>query len=158
MHPTRGALATCFVGLAVAWVTTVVAWGSDGVTPRLYTNADLERFEAETGTGVIEPAGDSDADWRFVIEFLEREHARLDSQRAFELERLRLEARRLDPQPVDRSFRVPYLLPGCSPRPRLWAPDLHARHPQPLDGNIPLHARSAELVHPAPIVPLHARP
>jgi hypothetical protein len=66
--------------------------GADEV--RVYTNADLESFAVASDT-VSPPARspvDDHAAWEFVQSFIEREHARIDNERALELERARTAA------------------------------------------------------------------
>jgi hypothetical protein len=119
---------------------------------RVYTNADLEPLPpteraspavAETGPG-----------WEFVIDFLAEQHARIDADRAYELDGAALDeaARR-----TDATSRPRYVLPlsyGYGP----WGRDpgtcsrpknaTTARAlPGPRDLVVPLHARR----------PLHAR-
>jgi len=56
---------------------------------KVYTNADLERYGPVADTPT--PATDG-PEWKFVTEFLDREYERLDADRAYDLERLRVEA------------------------------------------------------------------
>ncbi len=57
---------------------------------RLYTNADLEKFGPPTGPDAPVRVPDA-GEWRIVQEFLDREHARLDAERRYELDRAALE-------------------------------------------------------------------
>lgn len=104
---------------------------------QVYTNLDLERMfgppSADTGPVVT----DDDTDWEFVTDFLEREHARIDADRSYDIERRR---QRLD---VDRTTRR----------------SSHITHGYPYHGYAHGNVR---LGHPSRqggrIVPLHARP
>jgi hypothetical protein len=61
--------------------------------PRLYTNADLDALgSVPAQTERIADASETRAaDWQFVTDFLDRQHARLDAERSLALERRRVE-------------------------------------------------------------------
>ena len=63
--------------------------GDRAESVRVYTNRDLERFGPPDDTTAAPPR---DPGWEFVTDFLEREYRRLDADRAFDLERRRVEA------------------------------------------------------------------
>ena len=66
----------------------------DAPTPvRVYTNADLERFQLPADSVTVE-AADPLEGWEFVTSYLDREHGRIDAERAYELELARLEEER----------------------------------------------------------------
>jgi hypothetical protein len=132
---------------------------------RVYMNADLEALGPvpTQAAPIVDEA--RDADWRFVIEWLEREHARIDADRGFLLdsERLDIEAQRVERERerfvlplafgVFRTWpwcflpRHPY--PGCGPnRPRGPAlPGAPVTRPRPIDVG-----RSAPPVPASPVV------
>jgi hypothetical protein len=129
---------------------------------RVYTNADLERFGPVSDTAAPAPEG---AGWEFVAEFLEREYGRLDAERAYDLERRRVEAEaealarrhdhvRLPIVPyLDRTWRRVGPLPGD---PTTRERRGRRSHRQSRYG-LPSVARPGASSSQG-IVPLHARP
>ena len=130
----------------------------------LYTNEDLEKF------GPVPPAPDdpvyrgNDLGWEFVIEFINREHERLDAERSNALERARIRTEERENESAHRGY-VPYVpsyYPGFSGRryghvgrahPDRRLHELAGARGAGNDGRIvPLHARPG-----GSIVPLHAR-
>jgi hypothetical protein len=81
---------------------------ADDEPVRLYTNADLERFGEPSPADAHPVVHDDEAAWKFVTDFLEREHGRLDAERAHDLERRRVQT---EEQFVDRSRRRSYGVP-----------------------------------------------
>lgn len=83
------------------------AWAQAAEPVRVYTNADVEALEPLPVSGEpCEPDQPCDlGGWDFVIDFIERERARIEADRTFELEhrRLDVEAER------GRGYAVPYL-------------------------------------------------
>ncbi len=114
---------------------------------RLYTNADLEKFgpPPDAMTRVVQ---DDDRGWEFVTAFLERERARLDADRAYELNWRRLD---LEEQVLDRRDRSLYLSPYVS---YPYFPH-STRHAGRRHGSGVSHMGSAR---PDGIRPLHAGP
>lgn len=111
---TYGVLGALVCATALVCVPSVAEPPAERDEPvPLYTNADLERFAPAPAPSVPVAATDREGDWRFVVEFLEREQARLDAERARELELKRLEAeaaaRRVESQ------RPRYVLPAFYP-------------------------------------------
>jgi hypothetical protein len=112
---------------------------------RVYTNADLERFEplAVDSTPV---APHDDAQWEFVSDFIEREQARIDADRAHRLEQRWVE---IEERSVERNRSyvrgvLPYgVYPyGNAHRRHGARPRHHVRSTPNLGGRItPLHAR-----------------
>ncbi len=97
--------------LAVFVVAVASVMGADDPPPQesvpLYTNADLEKFGPPTSAPG--PVGVADeGEWQSVSEFLDREYARIDAERQYELDRE--EARRLVAAEESPSARyvVPY--------------------------------------------------
>jgi hypothetical protein len=120
--------------LVLVALSSVAAAGED---TRVYTNLDLERMFGPPSTDRGPVATHDDADWDFVTEFLDREHARIDADRSYEIERRR------------RSLEVD------------WK-DRHHYHHYPYAGYPRGHVRTGRLdAQGQPgghIVPLHARP
>ena len=79
------------VALACLLVAGSAAWAEDGQPIRVYTNADLEALPPLPVTQTIRAPRPASEDWKFVLEFIERERKQLDDQR-----RLRLEQRVVD--------------------------------------------------------------
>jgi hypothetical protein len=103
---------------------------------RVYTNLDLERLFGPPSVNTGPVVTNDDADWEFVKEFLEREHARIDADRSYELERRRqrLETDRTTRRDAHISYGYPYY-PYAHGNVRL-------SHPSRQGGRIvPLHAR-----------------
>jgi hypothetical protein len=81
-------------GLLVLSVWMPAAGAEDA--PRVYTNADLERFNRPAAGAPAAPTGsaaDPASEWKYVQDFLDREYARIDADR-----RHRLEVRESDRQ------------------------------------------------------------
>ncbi len=144
----RGAvLAVVALGLAGAGVTPIPAQTSGDPAPvRVYTNADLEGL-APISTSPPSPAGEGPG-WEFVIDFLAEQHARIDAQRAYELDRALVEGTVressrprytlplnywpwLDPVRVRRGACRPQSLSATPGVPRAWIVPLHARPASP---------------------------
>jgi hypothetical protein len=141
--------ATALCVLALVWTVHSPARGGDGEV-RLYTNADLERFPLlpDSEVEAARPAAD---DWRVVTDYLQRQYARVDAERAYALERERAEAE------VDlirrgagrRTYGLPYTFLRYGPYHRV------PRKP-PRDGAIGRITRG--LLPDGAIRPLHAGP
>lgn len=124
---------------AVTLLATATASGQTDVPEsagHVYTNADLERLEPLPVTGEpcevaerCDPGG-----WDFVIDFIQRERARIEANRRFELEhrRLDVEAER------NPGHSVPY--PGF-----LYGPPYHRLHRYP---RLPHVTRDAPAARP----------
>ena len=109
---------------------------------RVYTNADLENLEPIPTSA---PPVDAGPGWEFVIDFLAEQHARIDADRAYELDgalvdetvrRSREAARPRYVLPYNYWYgygphhRRPTAAPGPRPgSPRDWVVPLHARRP-----------------------------
>jgi hypothetical protein len=111
---------------------------------RVYTNADLEELPAPAPAAAASEGVEDELGWQFVAQFLEREHARIESERAAELERRRLE---LEQQALVPEGRWEYGLAGVPWFDRSFECGDERRH---------LHARPGVLGRP--IRPLHAGP
>ena len=81
-----------------------------GEAVRVYTNADLALLSplppaSESARSHPASRSSEEENWKFAADFIQRERARLDSDRAYDLERERIanEARE------DRGYGVPYL-------------------------------------------------
>lgn len=99
--------------------------GRSAKTPRLYTNADLEKF-GPPSPSVPTPSVVGQADWEFVQSYLDREQERLDADRrhALELEKIEAEA--------DHTPRIFYIGLTAGPRFGFFRPvhgRPHRRHP-----------------------------
>ncbi len=123
--------------------------GDEEEPVRVYTNADVERLEPIPTSDA--PVARQDPErWRYVIEFLAEQHARIDAERAYELDR------RLVDDVVERPRAEP-------PRGWLWAPWLgvHPRVPA-LHREPPRRHAAAPPFRPGGprdwITPLHAGP
>jgi hypothetical protein len=90
LRTAAAALAALVLGAGAAAQTGPSADGAGDEPVRVYTNADLERFGPPSPGPEPATVGD-DRGWEFVREFLAREHARLDAERAWDLERRRVE-------------------------------------------------------------------
>jgi hypothetical protein len=130
---------------------------------RVYTNEDLL---LKYGPPPSEPAGQpvrDDAAWDFVAEFLEREYARLDADRAYDLEHRRVE---LEEEAVSR--RDSYAVAGYPYLPYAYGygDGYEDRHDYGYGHDRGKHGHHRGDHHamrsPSPpsgfIVPLHARP
>ena len=136
----------CALLLAASIVSGQAAVG--GEPARVYTNADLERLPPLPASAQSSAA--DDLGWEFVIDFLAEQHARIDAQRAYELDRTLVEETARRSREASRPrYGLPlgYLpwscYPGgaCAPRrpspspeqpghgPRAWVVPLHARRP-----------------------------
>ena len=130
----RGGVAFLLLALGPA----CAAWAQEPV--RVYTNADLEPLPVTEALAPI----DSGPGWDFVIDFLAEQHARIDADRSYELDRAALHE-------ASRPERPHYVLPysygyygygpwsypqrrSCGPRAQ---PQPAARAPLV----VPLHAR-----------------
>ena len=114
---------------------------------RLYTNADLERFGEASPADTHPVDYDDEAAWRFVTEFLDREHRRLDADRAHDLaqRRAQTEENLADRATRRRSYGVPlgvlgYGLRGGH-RPKHFRRNVHGGLPSAGGRIVPLHAR-----------------
>jgi len=85
----------CGIALVCAAVFPALSGetGDDPTPARVYTNADLERFQLPADSVTVE-AADPLEGWEFVTSYLDREHGRIDAERAYELELARVEAER----------------------------------------------------------------
>jgi hypothetical protein len=79
------------VALACVLFVSSVARGEGAQPIRVYTNADLDALPPLPPTGTIHEPRPASEDWKFVMEFIDRERSRLDDER-----RLRLEQRIAD--------------------------------------------------------------
>jgi hypothetical protein len=71
---------------AVVWfVSVALAAAENGEPARVYTNADLLPFGPPSTP--VPAVVQEDPGWTFVVDFIERERARIDAERALELER-----------------------------------------------------------------------
>ena len=75
---------------------------------RLYTNADLKRSEPISAPP-REPAARPDLDWAFVVQFLDRQHALLEAEKRYRLEREAID--RMAEAAAAASRRRSYLAP-----------------------------------------------
>ena len=89
--------------LGLALLLVAPAFGDAGETP-VYTNADLEKFGPPSETAPV-PI-DEDASWEFVGDFLAREQAKIESERAADLARREVEIKQ------DRPPRLPRYRPA----------------------------------------------
>lgn len=132
----------------------------------VYTNADIDALEPVPETRTIRDADFRNDDWGPVLQFIEREHARLDAERRYRLERqvtdVQLDTLR-NPAPSYGLAYAPYSFfghgyyrndrrSGRVPRATLYGfSGLRPRQPGGLIK--PLHARPGGTIRP-----LHARP
>jgi hypothetical protein len=92
------------VALACVLFAGSVARGEDAQSIRVYTNADLEALPPLPETRTISEPRPASEDWKFVMEFIDRERSRIDDER-----RLRLEQRVVDTElDVMRNRRPTY--------------------------------------------------
>ncbi len=120
---------------------------------RVYTNADLEPLPAVESSDP--PPSDTGPGWQFVIDFLAEQHARIDADRAYELDSAVLDeaARGSTENPryvLPWGYGYPY---GYAPHgyvsgracPKQRPANAAARDARPLPGPrdlvVPLHAR-----------------
>lgn len=118
-----------------------LAQAADDAGVRVYTNDDLEPLPESPPPPATEPE-DRDG-WAFVADHLEREYARIDAQRGYELERTRVVAE------TERSDEPVYSLPWSFYGWAGWAPPERHRpkhHARPEVGRLPA------------IRPIHAGP
>jgi len=110
---------------------------------RVYTNADLERLGPPSAGNQVRTGAD-DPGWEFVTEFLAREHARLDAERAWELARRRAV--------LEEEAALPPRIYG-------WSPHAFYGHPHGRSGRHPGRRSEKGMSSRAGlVVPLHARP
>jgi hypothetical protein len=148
----RNAAVGLLVIVTAALPATAQIDGGEDV--RVYTNADLERL-APLPVDSEPVAADPDPGWQIVTEFLDREHARLDAERAHDLERRRveLEERTIDPRRSRAAYAYPFRYPyGVHPYGRPGK-----RHGgRGRFGSVPRATTTSSVG--GRIVPLHARP
>ena len=137
--------------MAMAWMllasATVATAAEIGEPVPLYTNADLEKFgppaEVSPATVVEDPG------WEFVIDFLERERAGIDADRAHALDQRHVGLAE------DEAARRPAFGHGY---PTFYAhPFVHRTH-RPARARPGVHRGSPSNALGNRIVPLHARP
>ncbi len=138
----RVSLIVVLVALAALAAAPLSAQSADTETVRLYTNADLVPLEAPSAPPAAEPVNETG--WQFVVEFISREHERLEAERTHALEQrvIALEEDRLTHAP---RFRGYYGFPYYDSR--------HQDRGQKLRRD-----RRAPAARRQGIVPLHARP
>ena len=157
-------------GVSILAVFVALAAGSPALgdgPDRVYTNADLERLEPLPSQSAPIVSSE-ELGWEFVTDFIEREHKRLESERAHDLERTLVdaEARALERRRPGYGLALaPYTgFFGHQGRNRVRPPGKRRGLPDhhetsfrlhfPTGGRItPLHARPG-----GRITPLHARP
>jgi hypothetical protein len=124
------------------------AEGSAAEEVPLYTNEDLDKYGPPSGPDVpvAVAVASGDGDWRAVQQFLDREYARLDAERRYELEREALRLRAAAEEERQPTYLVPwagvYGYPywsGCrrphrGGRPKHPAPGLRVRIPHAAPG------------------------
>jgi hypothetical protein len=99
----RHRIVRSFLGLILAALLPA-PWVAAEPEVHVYTNADLQRFELPGETG--EPDPQPVETWGYVVDYLEREWARIDADRSHDLERARV---RNDEMLRDRStISIPY--------------------------------------------------
>ena len=134
---TIGLLLLCAVMLPVAAQT-----GAE--TVRVYTNADLERLEP-LAVDSAPVARHDEAEWEFVTEFLEREQAKIDADRAHRLEqrRVAIEEGFVGDRRSRSGYRIPY---GIYPYGQRYKRVSHHGVRSPAIGGriVPLHARPSQ--------------
>ncbi len=104
----------CLLLIAPVWATVFSA-SADGSSVQgdvpLYTNADLEKFgTASSAPG--QPIAETEAGWRAVQEFLDREYARIEADRAYEQQRLESDRRNALVAAESRRPAGRWILPG----------------------------------------------
>lgn len=79
------------VAIVVLAAIPAFASGADGETVPLYTNEDLEQFgpPAER-SGVVVPRPDPALQWKFVRQYLDRQYERIDAERQWRMELVRM--------------------------------------------------------------------
>jgi hypothetical protein len=122
--------------------------------PRLYTNADLERFGPPSSAPPTLPPLDPGG-WPFVQEFLERERAKLQEERAHELTRETLAIERERSAEADRTRRD-YRYYGWPP----WTvfPRIPDPKPSPQQPKVPAVQRKFDPRFEGERPTLHSRP
>ena len=137
----------CVLLAAAAGLPAQAQSSRDAEAPvRVYTNADLEKLPPLPPSS--EPVlRDDDLGWEFVTEFIEREHRRLDADRAYELEGRRDATKERIADEREGDYVLPWVPWGFNPR---------VRH----DGHRPGDFRrvDAGVRLGGSIAPLHARP
>jgi len=137
MVPCRFAVAPLAIMAAFA-ATVVTAEPANREDPvRVYTNADLEELEPLPVGAPAEGQSD-ESGWKFVAEFIDREHRRLDAERAHALNRRLVEIEEEETSYRSHGFYTYPYVPGVRKRTGRRA---RATTSGPGGHIVPLHAR-----------------